>query len=455
MSSLLNSKKVLKFSAKVELRSPLLLRSGRDDIFSDSTIERTSDGNYIHINGYVWSSLLRRALSRLKEGSGLSSKIGKYRAEVEGASPLWCESSFIPLEGLHLRYGNVIDRKFGSTKEGLLFVDEIAPPGLTTRINFNYFLDDNEDPQKVKTSIIDSMKVISTGIENIGGGWSYGFGRLSVTEVKIRELNLESEEDRSILWRFDSSVFENVPPQSLDELKDEEISRPWAIVTADAVIPPGQLLTVRNSYPVFDRETQLYELPDSFVYRGYRIDDGNVRAEIVIPGRAIRQGLFCVEIERKLRSKGFEVCDSLAQPCALSSRKSEDTEGEVSQCLKCVWFGSTEMGGLIAVMDASLLDSETTILNRIQLCEHSMQNVNLFSEEFVTKGRFSIEVVIDLAQKQRRPGQLLEEVNHLLNQMVKGKSPDGWYRLGGSSTSAGQIEILGEPKLKVFGRSDG
>ncbi|MCX7965798.1 MAG: RAMP superfamily CRISPR-associated protein, partial [Syntrophorhabdaceae bacterium] len=214
MADIIQSKKVIKGSAKLYLKTPLLLKSGYGDIFSDSTIEKTFDGENIHINGYVWSSFMRRCIGRLKNGSTIVEKIGKYKKDKEdntsllGVSPLWCEPAFVPVEALYIRPGNAIDRKYGAVKEGALFNDEIAPQGLKLNLNFNYFLtDENED--ELKKLLIDALWVLNSGIENIGGGWSYGLGRLGLKEACIKILDLSYEQDRIALWRFDDEALKD------------------------------------------------------------------------------------------------------------------------------------------------------------------------------------------------------------------------------------------------------
>ena len=69
---------VLKFNVNLRLKTNLLLCSGfSSELFADSTIEKTSDG-CLHINGYVWASLLRRCLARIRSGDTLAATIGKY-----------------------------------------------------------------------------------------------------------------------------------------------------------------------------------------------------------------------------------------------------------------------------------------------------------------------------------------------------------------------------------------
>ncbi|MCX8023316.1 MAG: RAMP superfamily CRISPR-associated protein, partial [Syntrophorhabdaceae bacterium] len=226
MADITKSKRVIKGSARLYLKTPLLLKSGYSDIFSDSTIEKTYDGENIHINGYVWSSLIQRCIGRLKGGLSIAKKIGKYKVQKrdsgaydpsQGVSPLWCEPAFIPVNGLYIRSGNAIDRRYGAAKEGALFNDEIAPAGLSMRLNWNYFLTD-EDGDEIKKCFIGALWVLNAGIENIGGGWSYGMGRLGVKDVRIKTLILSNPKDRACLWRFDDEALSNEKSIRIEEI---------------------------------------------------------------------------------------------------------------------------------------------------------------------------------------------------------------------------------------------
>jgi hypothetical protein len=182
--------------------------------------------------------------------------------------------------------------------------------------------------------------------------------------------------------------------------------------------------------PVFDPdEFKTYaEFPDSFVYRRFRANGDEIIPEMVIPGRTIRQALFSVPIERKLRSLNQDVCN--ASSCG--------------SCQRCKWFGSTEQGGIVSVTDAVVGDAQKVVLSRIQLCEHSMQNNNLFSGEYLAGGSFSFEIIVDQSLADTSPSKLCEEIEWALKEMMKNEnSPEGWYRLGATSTCTGQIEVTG------------
>ena len=75
------TKHAVKFSVDIRLKTPLMLRSGKAGVYTDSSIEKTQDGD-LHINGYVWASLMRRALKRL-EGTDvekMAASVGFYPA---------------------------------------------------------------------------------------------------------------------------------------------------------------------------------------------------------------------------------------------------------------------------------------------------------------------------------------------------------------------------------------
>jgi len=461
MADILKSKKVIKGSASLYLKTPLLLKSGYGDMFSDSTIEKTYDGEHIHINGYVWASLIRRCADRIDEA--FSNTIGKY-SETDGVSPLWCEPSFIPLKSeLYIRPGNAIDRKYATVKEGALFNDEVVASGLKLKLNWNFFLSPEYDEDKTKDSFLGTLWVLNAGIENIGGGWSYGMGRLGVEDVRIKILDLTNEKERLYLWRFDDEALKDAQKLSLLDIKMPVIKKPWETIHVEASILPGQMLAISSSYPAFDTSESYAEYPDSFVYQGYRIDEnGNLKAEHLIPGRTIRQALLSVPLERKLRTIGRDViCDSLASFCDCDRcreyrKKNKNSDSPQCICLKCLWFGSGGKGGMIAVTDAFVKDADTKIIHRIHLCEHSMQNINLFSGEYLTKGRFAFDIVIDKKDKEQHAQRLIQELVWLFNQMTNtANAPPGWFRIGATSTATGQIMILKEPEIKKCGVIDG
>ncbi|MCP4107480.1 MAG: hypothetical protein GY749_18375 [Desulfobacteraceae bacterium] len=125
-------KKAVKFSVDFRLNTSLLLRSGKAGEFTDSTIEKTGDGRFLHINGYVWASLLRRALGRGKNTEKMARDIGNYEKPRQEVSPLWCEASFADLfrgsipgnpgkVTLAIRPGIKVNREWGTTAVGALY----------------------------------------------------------------------------------------------------------------------------------------------------------------------------------------------------------------------------------------------------------------------------------------------------------------------------------------------
>lgn len=453
MANIIETKRYIKGSARLYLKTPLLLKSGYGDMFSDSTIEKTYDGEYIHINGYIWSSLLRRCMARLKEGAPIAERIGKYGKDREGVSPLWCEPTFIPARGLYVRPGLAVDRRYGSASAGALFNDEVTASGLELDLNWNYFLSADEKEAETKRLFLLALRVATSGVENIGGGWSYGFGRIGLKEVYMTSEDLRDDKAREALWRFDRAIFKGNPPIPLPELKEEDVMAPWKTIRVEASILPGQLLAIQSSFPLFDPEEKVFdseekeirgEYPDSFVYKGYIMDEGSgkIRAGYLIPGRSLRQALFSVPIERRLRTMEMDICDGLAGGC-----KSKEPF-----CLKCRWFGSTDRGGMIAVTDALIKNENKEIIRRIHLCEHSMQNINLFSSEYLTAGQFGYDILIDTSMDQAYSKGLEDEIIRVLNEMRQnGDAPPGWHRLGATSTATGQVMVLNEPEIKTCG----
>src|SRR6185369_3545052 len=142
MNLIMDAKFALKLSVDFSLATPLLLRSGLTGDVTDSAIERVpntpGESPKLHINGYVWASLLRRSLGRLKKGEQLAAIIGKDQG-VGGVSPLWCEQTVAELHGTAVNPGTSIDRKWGATKVGALFNDELAIAGLPLTLRLTMF----------------------------------------------------------------------------------------------------------------------------------------------------------------------------------------------------------------------------------------------------------------------------------------------------------------------------
>lgn len=432
----------IKFSVDLVLATPLLIKSGLQGDFTDSSIEKTSDGK-LHINGYVWSSLLRRALLRLNGGKQYAGLIGKYDEKQTpdlGVSPLWCESSFVNLVETDIRPGNRIDRKYGTGSRGALYSDEIVPPGHNIKLNFNYFLKTPEESDAAIKLFQKALSVVHEGIENIGGGWSYGFGRLRLADsspIKVKKLKLEKPKD---IWEFENIEWDK-PESGSVECSTGDISKNWRRFTVHAGIADGQLLAVHSKFPLLDKDEKYPEMPDSYVYRRYQVENGKAVAKYVVPGKTIRQALLSTQIERKLRTAAKK-----DEPICLDS-----TKQKVCTCKRCLWFGNTGHSGIIAVSDAVVDDgAEPVILHRIQLCEHSMQNMNLFDGEYLKNGKFKFDIWIDYSRSESEAKELENEIELLLSEIKKdSNAPPGWYRIGATSTCTGQLAIITDGKEKA------
>lgn len=455
---LTDATKALKVSVDFELRTGLSLRSGLADQFSDDTIEKTGDGKKLHVNGYVWASLLRRSLLRLKKGKETAEQIGKYTKENPlGISPLWCESTFRKLPHTDINPGNRISRKWGSTAIGALYSEELVPPGLDLTLNFSYFLNPGEDAAAMQCLFLDTLWVISEGIETIGGGWSYGHGRLEVRHVRMKVLDIfDSEgedrtENRKALWQYEGIAWDMDKSWEDTRIKSKEklpaVARPWVKCRLQARIAKGQLLAIHTATPPLD-VTKYDELPDHYVFVRNRIKDGGEDTEAVpcVTGKAFRQALLSAPIERKLRTLGENCCDDTT-----SHRKEDRCVGCLNgnPCKRRQWFGGAEQGGIVSVGDAEIQGYTKHILHRIALCEHSQQNINLFSGEYLSGGTFNIEIIVDLSRKDADSDGLLREMKSIIAQMTpekeekeeKENAPPGWHRLGATSTCTGQISI--------------
>jgi len=457
-------KHAVKFSVDIRLKTPLMLRSGKAGVYTDSSIEKTQDGD-LHINGYVWASLMRRALKRL-EGADvekMAASVGFYPAlekksgknetaddALSGVSPLWCEASFLKIlpedaspdmVAADIRHGIRIDRKMGAVSTGTLYSDEVLPPGYQVTLNFNYFCDAPEDAE---TNLFKALWIIEQGIENIGGGWSYGYGRLEILNVKTKRIDMTKAEDRKVLWQYGQiEKWDINTPLKTIQPDPPAIRLAWTRIQGKAIVADGQLMAIKTTIPPLEFEDQVNELPDTFVFRQNRIKslEQKPEAEIVITGKAIRQALLSVPIERKFRSADETMCPGI-------TRKKKDGEKGCT-CKRCRWFGSVDRRGSVSVMDATVQNPETTILHRIQLCEHSMQNMNLFSGEFLCKGEFEINILIDHAHGNKQ--ELLDSVEKILSEINENNAavPPGWHRIGGTSTCTGQI-ALGQIKIKNY-----
>jgi CRISPR/Cas system CSM-associated protein Csm3 (group 7 of RAMP superfamily) len=444
---LVSAKKAVKFSIDLVFSTPVMIRSGETGDFSDSTVEKTRDGRYFHINGYVWSSLMRRALSRIQGTDEMVLSIGDYPDENLGISPFWSEASLVELKPTDIRPGVKIDRKWGAAVTGALYTEEIVIPGYKVTWHFNYFCD---DPAGVTGPIQEALWVIDQGIETIGGGWSYGYGRLAVRNIRYKTLDLTQPKDRKILWHDEIKSWDVDRQFEACRIEVPHIRKPWKKIKVSAAIADGQLFSIGSPLPPDD--VTLFsggKLPDRFVFRRFCIDTQEKRTqEIAIPGKAIRQALFSVPIERRLRSENVNICENPDEMCTCQTCQAHRTHGQSTgrrersphcDCRRCQWFGSVDSRGLISVADAVVKDVQTQELSRIQLCEHSMQNMNLFSQEFLTAGRFDFDILIDRPDDPQAE-ELLRYVRDILEDMTE-NAPPGWYRLGANTTCAGQIQI--------------
>jgi hypothetical protein len=425
-------------SVDLRLRTSLLLRSGLPGESADDTIERTSDGR-LHVSGLVWAGLLRRALARTADGRALAKTIGKYETP-EGVSPLWCESSLGALPGADLRPGIRIDRKWGVAAEGALYQEEAVPPGLTLRLNFNFFCRKGEEEAGL-ARFAAALWVIDQGIENIGGGWSYGFGRLAVASLRFRFLDLVRPADRELLWRFDDDL--DWTPERMP--KHPAIAAPWMKVTLQAGILPGQLLAVHSRTPSAEWLLAAQDLPDSFVFtRRVLAPDGTLKEEPVIPGKAIRQALIRNALARKFETAGEGACPA-----------SGGRAPSGCACQICRWFGNGQTRGIIAVIDAPVRQAQPVVLNRVQLCEHSLQNMNLFNGEYLCGGEFEIEILVDGEDDGRNWLGLAGELRALAEELKDdGAAPPGWHRIGATAACTGQVRVTDIREERFGGRHD-
>lgn len=399
------------FTLTFNLITPLIIKEESNEEFLDSVISRTPSDR-LYINGYQWASLFKRALQRLDNTFNLPTVKEFYSSKgSEGVSPFWFKTSEVPIPFTDYRTGIKLHRRYLSAETGALYMEEVVPPGYELNCSFKvYLLPEEEARWKDFVDVIEeALWVIDHYIENLGGHWSYGYGRL---KLKAGNAHFKGE-----------SV--ELKPRVPSSIKDK-----WKLINVKVAIAPGQLLAIHSEdLPVFNEYIYSWtsDLPDYFVFRSlyYEPEKKKFTSRIVIPGKAIRQALFSVPLERKWRTMGKDVC--LLQEPRSSCR-----------CKRCIYFGSSERRGLLAVMDAAVDDAETLLLRRVQLCEHSYQNINLFLEEFMVSGKFSFYIIIDRIDEAEELRNLIREQ---LEELSWKSSPPNWYRLGGNSTSTGQIKV--------------
>ncbi len=450
------------------LRTGLLLRSGEEGDFSDNIVERTADGR-LHVNGYVWASLLRRALDRLEGTEKIVERIGRYgrdeqgRIDNLGVSPLWCATTIGMTSGddsSDIRPGNRIDRKWGSAAAKALYSEEMENPGGILTLAANYFCGDGDNPDEILRYFLAALTVVDEGIENIGGGWSYGCGRLKTVAVRGQILDLKQPSQRRHLWDFNGLPPLEIPqPNSSARIRD---SKGWTTFRLVCAVEPGQILAIHSAQPNYDYG-KCDHLPDAFVFRTIALDEAGVPKRMpVITGKAFRQAVLSAAIERRLRTMGRDICANPGERCTCGActswrreHKTKEVRTTACACARCRWFGATDQGGIIAVLDAPIRKAECQVLHRIQLCEHSFQNIQLFSGEYLTGGEFDIEIIIDEAQGRRDvKEEFIPMIRDVLGELGPEKTalpstaksadnpaPPGWYRLGATTTCTGQFSI--------------
>ncbi|WP_028575719.1 RAMP superfamily CRISPR-associated protein [Desulfonatronovibrio hydrogenovorans] len=446
MNVINNAFYALKIRVQFRLQTPLSLKSGYEGDLADSSIEKTPDNKMLHINGYVWASLMRRSLMQSGQEE-LARLVGSYpddEANETGVSPVWCSPGFCDLKALDIRPGNRIDRKYGTVAAKALYSEELVSPGIEPCLNAVIFCEDKNKAEEWARSLPDALAIIDAGLETIGGNWSYGLGRLAPLNFMTRTLNLTNEHDLDLLWSQDVEKWdENKAWEELSS-KSRLVKGKWSRLRVKARVADGQLLAVSTQAPPLEFDLEKYglaknsKLPDTFVYQEKQVISGRPESRYIIPGKAFRQAVLSRELERRLRSQGEQIC--------YGDQKSSNNDQESSKrcdCTRCRWFGNTEWRGLVSVSDAEVIDPDIAILNRIQLCEHSMQNMNLFSGAYLKQGEFELDIIVDMSRNQAEGREAYQAIKALCEEMKpEGSAPPGWYRLGKTSTCTGQIEIF-------------
>ena len=426
---LIKSKKLIKIKIKAILDTPLIIKSGEKGDITDSVIQKTPDGR-VFINGYVIASLFHRASSRLKNDKNLHKFINPNDS---GVSLFWVENSFFKSEKFNIVPGIKIDRELGTAKDKALYSDEVVPKGEMFEIKINFFVPYHIESENEYIEIFSEiLGVIDSGIENIGGLWSYGYGRLKIAEAFYKILNLETAKHRSELWQFDSQDYKKLQIKKIIPSNTYTISKGWHKINVEFQIPEGQMFAIHSDLPIIEDYLDYPHAPDKFVFRTYV--SGN--PVITIPGKALRQAVFSNYLERKWRTKGLNICNVESPHC---------------NCHRCKIFGSQNHRGYIAVTDGYIDENAytTEIISRIELCEHSFQNKNLFAEEFLISGKFQSTIFID-KQSAYYSREFVKEIENILENMSDNTGhPPHWFRIGANTTCAGIIKVNNYNTIEV------
>ena len=439
-----NATRVLQVLVQWRTRTDLRLGTGLGDFFCDDILDKSPDGR-LNISGMAWASLIRRALARLK-GSGLAmaESIGKYPAEDEtnnprrdGVSTLWARSSLVDLPITNVTPGIRIHREHGSVAGGSLYQTESAPAGLVLPMSLRFFLSAKDDAETTLATLRRALWIIECGAENLGADWGYGLGRLDFVAGSYRELALTDAGRRRLLWQ------DPTPDQgkalTLDPVDPTTLHRPFLFFTVPLKVQPGQLLAIKSHVPGLDyaQLKHIDHLPDTYVHTAWRINRTGQKRQPVITGKALRQSLFSRTLERRWRTvDGSPPCQALAK------------NSDACQCMRCLVFGNMTHRGQIGVEEAVVMDPRIDVIQRISLCEHSMQNIQMFNGEYLTAGRFVTRIIVDSpASGDGTMGLPLQDLKPLMEQILEEldpapqKAPPGWQRIGSTSGCTGSVVL--------------
>ncbi len=419
---------VFQLRVKTRLYTPLIIKSGQEGELTDSLVQKTPD-NRVHIGGYPLSSLFVRAFKRLKNNRNIHERIDTKGDKV---SQFWVESSFIDGVEYNIVPGIKIDRRYGTASETALYSDEVVSAGHEFEMRINFLFNQKESNFCDLAELFSQgLGVIDSGIENIGGYWSYGYGRLKIVDAKYRVLDLKKGEHTGLLWNFaDESLPFNelvvLPPTS------DSISEGWYRIEMEFEIPDGQLFAIHSD--MLPLEIQRYpKLPDRFLFHT-RVKDGDgYKSLITVPGKAIRQAIFSYHLERFLRSRG-------EKDCQLNKGKEE------CNCIMCRIFGSSSSKGakrgIISVSDGYIEENDNTVvLSRLSVDEHTFQSVNLFSEEYIVGGNFRSTMFIDKGSKDFDLCYM-DYIKKILSWLSDREThPPNWFRMGANSTCSGIVNL--------------
>lgn len=244
----------------------------------------------------------------------------------EGA-PSWLRFDDAPLIDPRvtpvIRDGAGIDRRSASAAQGFLYTREVLPAG--TRFALRIVADTPTAatdpppaggwPALIREAVDAIVKGLTRGDVPIGAGRGRGFGRVVLSEARLRESDL-SDPAGLVAWLTGTVPEIEYPPAPEGTVPSRAVA---ATVTSGEVTPPGGRLKILISWrpvsPVLVRDSVAGTIVDTLPLTATRAD-GTVR--LLLPGSSIRGAIraHAERIVRTLRGEDApkEFGDGLRQP---------------------------------------------------------------------------------------------------------------------------------------------